>query len=196
MELKEQLIFVTLVLSLSSSVPVYSDEIDCKDPPSKLVLLRHGCRLSCGDEATPLSRRGREQAKELVERLRSHDITAVFVTKAVRSKETALDLAEHIGVIFSTDNTIEPTASAARDLVDVVCSGSYTSKAVLYVGHSHSLNGALLHLDPEFDYEAPPCGEGWFIDFTQAQPVIGRLPLSEVDCERSVRQCCMGSWKP
>lgn len=182
---------VTLGLLLLSS-PSYSDKrgprIRCEHPPSELLLLRHGCRQLCDDDNSPLSPKGKEQAQKLAERLaghlEGHDLVAIFVTKRVRTQETASLLAESKKLKLSE---IDPTGKAAVELVDKICSGAYASKAVLYVGHSTTLGPALRHLDPEYVYEEPSCGEGWFINFKLAEPKIDDLPPSGIQCEKP---CC------
>lgn len=186
MTMKAYMILAASGLLLSP--PSYSDEVRCKNPPAELLLLRHGCRESCENDNSPLSSNGEKQAQELVERLGGDNLDAIFVTLKVRTQATASPLAEH--------KKLKPiqrasTGEAAEKLVDEICAGSYVSKAVLYVGHSETLDDARKRLVPLRPYQKPRCGEGWRITFSAPNRANIEVLQSSIDCEESVT-CCKG----
>jgi len=75
-----------------------------RGPATDLVLVRHG-ETSYGEGALidgqlnpPLSNIGREQARQIAERLGGEDVTALFVTPFLRTVETAWPLVERSGL--------------------------------------------------------------------------------------------------
>src|SRR5262245_18118940 len=70
----------------------------CKNPPSHLIVLRHGCKVPvktrAEDEVAPLCSSGEKQAAELVERVAGYKIDAIYVTTRKRSQQTAAPLAK------------------------------------------------------------------------------------------------------
>jgi broad specificity phosphatase PhoE len=80
---------------------------DTKEPsrrlPSRLLLVRHGEstwnseRRVQGQHDPPLSRRGKQQARELAARLAGHPLAAFYTSDLRRAVETAEPLAETLG---------------------------------------------------------------------------------------------------
>jgi broad specificity phosphatase PhoE len=80
---------------------------DTKEPsrklPSRLFLVRHGEstwnweRRVQGQHDPPLSKRGRQQARELAARLRGHPLAGFYSSDLSRARETAEPLAESLG---------------------------------------------------------------------------------------------------
>jgi broad specificity phosphatase PhoE len=80
---------------------------DTKEPsrklPSRLFLVRHGEstwnweRRVQGQHDPPLSRRGKQQARELAARLGGHPLAAFYSSDLLRARETAEPLAESLG---------------------------------------------------------------------------------------------------
>ncbi len=178
-------------------------KITCAHPPAEILLLRHACRLSCDNDATPLDTKGQDQAQELIKRLGDRDLQAIFITYKLRTEQTASPLADYKKLVpikagfknASQGNDTDSNIETAEKLVKEICSGNYSRRAVLYVGHSDTLDDVLRELDPSFPYKTPPCGEGWIIEFNVPNPTPKGLPASGITCEKPVgaeRNCCSG----
>src|SRR5437868_5329919 len=80
---------------------------DTKEPsrklPSRLFLVRHGEstwnweRRVQGQHDPPLSKRGRQQARELAAKLAGHPLAGFYSSDLSRARETAEPLAESLG---------------------------------------------------------------------------------------------------
>ena len=188
--MKTQIILVLAIaglLLLPASSPA---QARCDNPPAELLLVRHGCRLSCADPSSPLSRQGQEQAEELITRLGGYKVQAIVATTEIRTKDTAAPLAD----VRELDlGEVEATEAAADQWIEGLCSGDYAGQVVLHVGHSNTLDNVLRRVDPSLAYRKPPCAGGWHISFGDgAKQAIVTLPPSEIQCEAKMRSCCSG----
>lgn len=192
-------------LGLLFALSPLSAKINCEKPPSEILLIRHGCRLSCVNDATPLSAKGKEQAAELVKRLGHYDLQAIFITHKLRTEQTASPLANYKKLTpiktgsrpGKARKSSEPESKlgTVKELVQEICSGSYSGTSVLYVGHSDTLGDVLRELAPSFPYKTPPCAEGWVIAFDVPNPAPKALPAGGIICEKpkgAEPGCCSG----
>lgn len=149
----------------------------CDSPPAQLILVRHGCRLD-GTPDSPLTKRGWDQAEDLVVRIGGYDISGIYVTNRPRTRQTACPLANHkkLKPIPYNDD------SAGIDaLLKDVCS-NHSSKTVVYVGHSYTLDDLFCAFGSK-DKE-PGYSDVWVISFSEGKPSPPeKLPSSQFRCQ-------------
>lgn len=98
----------------------------------RLFLVRHAhSDPGHPDELRPLSARGREQARELGERLAAASPDAVLSSPLLRARETAAAIAKAADVPLRVDERLAPGATAG-DVVEAVTGAGAT---VVTVGH-------------------------------------------------------------
>jgi phosphohistidine phosphatase len=98
----------------------------------RLFLVRHAhADPGDPDELRPLSARGREQARELAERLAAARPTLVLTSPLLRARETAAAIAKAAGAELRVDDRLAPGATA--DGVSEATAG--TAGPVVAVGH-------------------------------------------------------------
>jgi len=98
----------------------------------RLFLVRHAHSDSgVPDELRPLSTRGREQARELGERLAGSTPDVVLSSPLLRARETGAAIAKAAGVDLRVDERLAPGATADDVLAVVEGAGA----AVVVVGH-------------------------------------------------------------
>ena len=79
---------------------------------TRLFLVRHGQTAQsyddafCGTTETPLTAKGREQARYLSKRLRHEPISVLYCSPQGRAQETAAPIAEALGVAIQTRNAL------------------------------------------------------------------------------------------
>lgn len=156
---------------------------ECAHPPAQIILVRHGCKLDPEDHHSLLSPKGHDQARELVGRLAQYklQVAAIFATEEKRTQETAAALAENRKL--KLEPPIPASGEAAKKLMQDICaSEAYAGKAVVYVGHSNTVDDARVGLG--LDPKAPGCAGGWVITFDGKKPVETDLPATDVKCEK------------
>ncbi len=98
----------------------------------RLFLVRHAhSDPGDPDELRPLSPRGREQARELAERLAPVEPELVLASPLLRARETAAAIAKGARAEFRVDERLAPGASAD----DVLAAIEGTGGPVVAVGH-------------------------------------------------------------
>ena len=98
----------------------------------RLFLVRHAhSDPGHPDELRPLSARGREQARELAERLVSVEPELVLASPLLRARETAAAIAKGAGAELRVDERLAPGASAD----DVLAAIEGVDGSVVAVGH-------------------------------------------------------------
>ena len=98
----------------------------------RLFLVRHAhSDPGQPDELRPLSARGREQARELAERLTAVEPEVVLASPLLRARETAAAIAKAAGAELRVDDRLAPGASA-EDVLAVI---EGVGEAVVVVGH-------------------------------------------------------------
>jgi len=120
----------------------------------RLLLVRHA-HADAGhpDELRPLSAHGREQARELAERLAPRQPALVLTSPLRRARETAAAIAEAAGAELRVDERLAPGASA----LDVVAAARGGGATVVVVGHQPDCSEIALALGAgEIDF--PPAG--------------------------------------
>jgi phosphohistidine phosphatase SixA len=106
----------------------------------QLTIVRHavaGRRASFDgpDTDRPLTKRGRAQARALVEPLAHSDVRAIVSSPARRCIETVTPLAEHLGMAVETVDALSEDSTGDAALAALLARGSETSGIV--VGSSH-----------------------------------------------------------
>lgn len=158
------------------------DAAVCPHPPEALIVLRHACKATrC--PSSMLSDVGRRQARNLARDLASYSVDAIFVTTSERTQETAAALADRIGqsvecgVADPARRCLHDEPRGIDDLLEEVCSGNYSDRLVLHVGHFHTLPRLFSRLGmkgPRSYLSAKP----WKIEFDQdGRPSYEELPL-------------------
>ena len=98
----------------------------------RLFLVRHAhSDPGHPDELRPLSARGREQARELAERLTAAEPEVVLASPLLRARETAAAIAKAAGAELRVDERLAPGASAE----DVLAAIEGAGQSVVAVGH-------------------------------------------------------------
>jgi len=98
----------------------------------RLFLVRHAHSAPGDpDDLRPLTQRGREQARELAERLAGARPDTVVSSPLLRARETAAAIARAAGAELRVDVRLAPGASADRLLESVADAGA----TVVAVGH-------------------------------------------------------------
>jgi phosphohistidine phosphatase len=98
----------------------------------RLFLVRHAhSDPGQPDELRPLSARGREQARELAERLTAAEPEVVLASPLLRARETAAAIAKAAGAELRVDERLAPGASAE----DVLAAIEGAGQSVVAVGH-------------------------------------------------------------
>ena len=98
----------------------------------RLFLVRHAhADPGQPDELRPLSARGRDQARELAERLATVSPEAVVASPLLRARETGAAIARAAGVELRVDERLAPGATA-DDVLAAIAGGG---EAVVTVGH-------------------------------------------------------------
>ena len=98
----------------------------------RLIVVRHAhSDPGSPDELRPLSARGREQARELGERLTAARPGLVLASPLLRARETAAAIAKTTGAELRVDDRLAPGASAE----DVLAALEGVSGTVVTVGH-------------------------------------------------------------
>ena len=98
----------------------------------RLFLVRHAhSDPGQPDELRPLSARGREQARELAERLTAVAPEVVLASPLLRARETAAAIAKATGAEIRVDERLAPGASAE----DVLAAIEGAGESVVAVGH-------------------------------------------------------------
>jgi phosphohistidine phosphatase SixA len=116
----------------------------------RLFLVRHAhSDPGDPDELRPLSARGREQARELGERLAPDDPELVLTSPLLRARETAAAIAKAAGIEVRVDERLAPGATADDLLAAIEGAGG----TVVTVGHQPDCSEiavALAGRDPGF----------------------------------------------
>jgi len=158
-----------------------------------VVLIRHAVAvdetIELGDDWRYLSDDGREQAKNLGERLRWHDCvpTRVWSSPLVRAVQTAEILVANLHVEIQVE--IVPELAGAHAVASVVeAIGRLPQHSlVLLVGHEPGLSaiGAMLVGDPDFEPLARASAvrivDGhvrWRFDWHAEAPITGSAPAA------------------
>ena len=98
----------------------------------RLFLVRHAhSDPGQPDELRPLSARGREEARELGERLTAVAPDVVLASPLLRARETAAAIAKATGAEVRVDERLAPGASAE----DVLAAIEGAGESVVAVGH-------------------------------------------------------------
>jgi phosphohistidine phosphatase len=98
----------------------------------RLFLVRHAkAAPGSPDELRALTRKGREQARELGERLAAEQPEAVLSSPLLRARETAEAIARAAGVELRVDDRLAPGATAVGLLAALDGAG----ETVVAVGH-------------------------------------------------------------
>jgi phosphohistidine phosphatase len=119
----------------------------------RLFLVRHAhSDPGDPDELRPLSKKGREQAREVGERLAGAAPEVVVSSPLLRARETADAIAKATGSSVRVDDRLAPGATA-DDLLAVVA-GSTTAVAVGHQPDCSEIAVTLSGRDPGF----PPAG--------------------------------------
>ena len=109
----------------------------------RLYLIRHGKAEEHSpdgrDETRALTRRGRRQADYLAERLLELPPAAIVSSPAVRARDTALQIAERLGLQLRLDPGIGLGAGPS-DVIDVIA--GLDEPAVALVGHNPTFSVA------------------------------------------------------
>ena len=117
---------------------------------TRLYLVRHAhSHPGDPDSLRPLSARGKEQARELAERLGAVEPDAVLTSPLLRARETAAAIAKAAGVDLRVDERLAPGATAA----DVLSAVDGAGATVVVVGHQPDCSEIALTLgagDREF----------------------------------------------
>jgi phosphohistidine phosphatase len=104
----------------------------------RLYLVRHAeAARGDPDELRPLTAAGRQQARELGERLAAEGVEAdaVFSSPLLRARETADQLARALGVRAVPDERLAPGATADDVLATVAEGPARPDQTVVVVGH-------------------------------------------------------------
>jgi phosphohistidine phosphatase len=104
----------------------------------RLYLVRHAeAARGDPDELRPLTPAGRQQARELGERLAAQGVEAdaVFSSPLLRARETADQLARALGVQAVPDERLAPGATADDVLATVAERQPQPDRTVVVVGH-------------------------------------------------------------
>ncbi len=116
----------------------------------RLILVRHAhAEPGHPDALRPLSVRGRDQARELGERLAAERPDLVVSSPLLRARETATAIARAAGVELRIDERLAPGAAAD----DVVAAVEGAGETVVTVGHQpdcSEIARALTGTDPGF----------------------------------------------
>ena len=98
----------------------------------RLFLVRHAhSDPGQPDELRPLSARGREQARELAERLTEVAPEVVLASPLLRARETAAAIAKATGAEVRVDERLAPGATAE----DVLAAIEGAGESIVAVGH-------------------------------------------------------------
>jgi phosphohistidine phosphatase len=98
----------------------------------RLFLVRHAhSDPGQPDELRPLSARGREEARELAERLAPAEPEIVLASPLLRARETAAAIAKATGAELRVDERLAPGATAE----DVLAAIEGAGESVVAVGH-------------------------------------------------------------
>jgi broad specificity phosphatase PhoE len=117
------LVFALLATSLAAA----------PQPVTTVILVRHAEKASQDDDS-PLSVAGVERAKELARVLSGVKVDAIYTTQFKRTRDTALPVAEALGVTPVVRNTGKTYATdLAKHIID-----AHRGQTVLVVGHSNS----------------------------------------------------------
>ncbi len=117
-----------LLFSLGLAAPVAASE------PPAIFIVRHAERAATSGRVPPdtgLSEAGRARALSLARALQDAKITAIYTSEYKRTKDTALPLAESLG--------IRPEVIPADDLRSLLARLKASQGNVLIVGHSNTL---------------------------------------------------------
>lgn len=116
----------------------------------RLFLVRHAhADPGDPDELRPLSVRGREQARELGERLAAAGPELVLTSPLLRARETAAAIAKAAGAELRVDDRLAPGATAQG----VLAAAAEGGEAVVTVGHQPDCSEIAVELsgvDPGF----------------------------------------------
>ena len=123
----------------------------------RLYLVRHAeAAPGTPDELRTLTPEGREQARQLGERLRGEGVVAdaVLTSPLLRARETGTELARPSGLDSEPDERLAPGATAE----DVKAAAEGRGETVVVVGHQPDCSriAAALTGGPEPDF--PPAG--------------------------------------
>jgi 2,3-bisphosphoglycerate-dependent phosphoglycerate mutase len=102
----------------------------CDGPDTTLLLVRHAERDGKRDTLTAA---GLERAAELVHVAQRAEVSAVYHSDTIRTRDTAQPLARALGLV-----AIERPASAIAALVDEILA-QHPGRTVLIVGHSNTV---------------------------------------------------------
>ena len=120
----------------------------------RLILVRHAhSDPGHPDELRPLSARGREQARELGERLAAKAPALVLASPLLRARETAAAIAKATGAELRVDDRLAPGADADALLAAV----DGAEGAVVTVGHQPDCSEIAASLGAG-EQEFPPAG--------------------------------------
>ena len=103
------------------------------DPITTVILVRHAEKAS-QDEDPPLSDAGSARARELARVMAVTPIDAIYTTQYVRTRQTALPLAEGKGI----EATTFPAAKGYAAAMAAHIRSKHEGQTVVVVGHSNS----------------------------------------------------------
>jgi phosphohistidine phosphatase len=124
----------------------------------RLYLVRHAEAVpgEPDDESRPLTREGREQARELAQRLARDGVRpdAVVTSPLARARETAQILGQELDVSPAADDRLRPGATAGRVREAVEGLG----EVVIAVGHQPDCGEIAVELTGSRPEKIPPAG--------------------------------------
>ena len=121
----------------------------CSFPPAKILVVRHAEKIDFTYDS-PLSNQGSKRAEALVDAVGNEELSAIYTTQMIRTKQTALPL--------SVYKDIQPT-EVQKDQIGELCQVLCTlnkKETVLVVGHSDTIPelftclGITKTVDPEY----------------------------------------------
>lgn len=137
-------------------------------PVTTVILVRHAEKASQEDDS-PLTAAGMERAKELARVLAGVKVDAIYTTQFRRVQDTAVPVAEALGLTPIVRNT---GATYATDLAKHILSEN-RGKTVLVVGHSNTTIAVLKALGAS---DVTPMPESQFDNLFVLTDVDGAAP--------------------
>lgn len=98
-----------------------------------IVLVRHAEKANDGSQDPPLSEKGKERAEALAEMLGNTSIDAVFSSDYLRTRSTAMPLAEQKGL------EVQLYDPRRQDVLIEKLQKEYKGKTVVVIGHSNTI---------------------------------------------------------
>lgn len=144
----------------------------CSQPPHRIYFVRHAKkdrreRDTEFDKKVPLKKPcGFKMANELARELKSENISAIYTTEYLRTKQTAKTLADSIPLV---PNIIEK--NNISELEKVICTKN-ANKTILIVGHSDTDDDFLKIIDLE-PKQIGYC-DLFIVNYINGSPVLSR----------------------